>query len=55
MKKQTNFYDRACDHLKDMATLPDGPLKHWPVPNDLKASAEKVAASLRKNFYKSWD
>jgi len=55
MKTKYNFYDRACEHLKSMAELPDGPRKHWPVPNDFRASAEKVAAALRKAHFKSWD
>jgi len=54
MKTKYNFYDRACEHLKSMAELPDGPRKHWPVPNDFRASAEKVAERLRKNHFKSW-
>ena len=53
--KKLSFYDRACEHLRSMAELPDGRTKHWPVPNDFRASAEEVAAALRKNFYKSWD
>ena len=55
MRKKYNFYDRACEHLRSMAELPDGRTKHWPVPNDFRASAKEVAAALRKNFYKSWD
>ena len=53
--KKLSFYDRACEHLRSMAELPDGRTKHWPVPNDFRASAEEVAAALRKAYFKSWD
>jgi hypothetical protein len=53
--KKLSFYDRACEHLRSMAELPDGRTKHWPVPNDFRASAEEVAAALRRNRFKSWD